>query len=101
MIDGQQWAAHDRPYQCLVGWTLFVYSLANQIRFADETTVVTGLVYQQCADFCITHLQGCFQERGVRTDRTQGSAHHDGERSLKRSALNRHTTRSVKNGGTK
>src|ERR1043165_7314664 len=64
--------------------------------FPCESTVVTGLVYQQCADFCITHLQGCFQQRGVRTDRTQGSAHHDGERSLKRSALKRHATESVR-----
>src|SRR4029079_5311869 len=95
MIDGYQGIAHDGTDPRLVYRTGFRHALANQVRFADDTTIVSGLVYQQCADFRVTHQPGRLQQRGIRTDRAQASAHHHGERSLKRPALNRHTTGSV------
>jgi len=90
-IDRQQWAAHDGTDERLLCRTQFGHPLANQVRFADETTVVTTFMHQQCADLRVTHQPGRLQQRRVRTDRTQGPAHHYGKRSLKGSTLNRHS----------
>src|SRR4029077_802328 len=95
-LNRKQRAAHDGTDQRLLCRTGFGHPLTNQVRFADDTTVVTGLMHQQCADLRVTHQLGRLQQRCVWTDCAQGPAHHHGERSLKRSALNRHTTRSVR-----
>ena len=95
-LDRQQRAAHDSPDQRLVRRTGFGHPLANQVRLADYTGVATGLLHQYCADLRVTHQPGRLQQRCVWTDRAQGPAHHHGERSLKRSALSRHTTESVR-----